>query len=675
MKGVLMDGVIFTEEQLKEEVDYFLKQDAFTFDIESMEGAYPGTRGVPAHNRVVWISLATYGRTIIVPMGHPNGDVLLQRAHKKKNKETGKFEDFPAIYNEPPKQLMPSVAFAILRPLFFSPLVKIAHNSPTDFVSVAKYFGEIPPGPVEDTIVDQWLLDENIGQPVGGPKRPMDKKLKTLIKWYFGVDYDKEGVGKCIEAHPFSRVARYGLLDARYTWLLRLLLRRKLAVADLEAHRSLERELSEVLFAMNLEGAPVDVQAIQELEILLTNKLAEIEGRVYKAAGKRFNINSPMQKQDILYGYKKDGGQGLKPWKLTDSGKKKRNNRESLDIRCYSTDKETLDSYPGNKLCQTLLEYQEVSKLLNTYVIGYLGEEGNKDKPCRIFDGRIHADLVQYGTVTSRFSCREPNLQNIPRPGTELGTAVRGLFRAPQGYKLVVADYAQIEYRVLAHYLGKGVLYDGFHAGLDAHKATASSMYKVLIEEVTKEMRQDSKALGFGVLFGAMAAKIAATMGKSLEYAQERIEEYEATQPEVNALKRAVWREARKRTVPHLRTITGFERRVWDLSSDEKWKRLRAERQLFNSLIQGGAAGLIKMAMVRLHKALKEDYSKHNNPAEKISLVLSVHDELVLLSPEHRVEEARIMLENAMVGDEMQTILKVPLEADAKIVSRWSEAK
>lgn len=670
-----MDGVIFTEEQLKSEVEYFLTQDAFVFDIESMNGAYPDTRGVPAHNRVVWISLATYGRTIVIPMGHPNGDVMLQRAHKKKNKETGKMDDFPVIYDAPPKQLRPSTVYELLRPLFFSDLIKIAHNAVTDFVSVASGFGEIPPGPAYDTIVMQWMLDENIGQVAGGPKRPRDKGLKTLVEWYYGVKYDKEGVGKCIEAHSFSKVARYALLDSRYDWLLYLKFRERLSVAGLEAHWALERELTEVLFAMNLEGAPVDVQAIHELEILLTNKLAEIEGRVYKAAEKIFNIRSTPQKQQILYGYKKDGGQGLKPWKLTDTGKDKRNKKEPLDITCYSTDKEAMESYPENKVCQVLLEYQEVSKLLGTYVLGYLGDPDDPKKPTRIFEGRIHADLVQYGTVTSRFSCREPNLQNIPRPGTELGTAVRGLFRAPPGYKLVVADYAQIEYRVLAHYLGRGVLYDGFHAGLDAHKATASSMFQIPIEKVDNAMRQDSKALGFGVLFGAMAAKIAATMEKSLEYAQARIDEYEATQPEVNAFKNAVWREARKREVPHIRTITGFERRVWDITSDERWKRLRAERQLFNSLIQGGAAGIIKMAMVRLHKALKEDYNKHNNPADKISLVLSVHDELVLLAPEHRTAQAKLMLEEAMAGADMQTVLKVPLEADAKIVDRWSQAK
>jgi DNA polymerase I-like protein with 3'-5' exonuclease and polymerase domains len=260
-----------------------------------------------------------------------------------------------------------------------------------------------------------------------------------------------------------------------------------------------------------------------------------------------------------------------------------------------------------------------------------------------------------------------------------LGKKVRGLFRAPKGYKLVVADYAQVEYRVLAHYLGFGILYDGFHSGLDAHKATASAMYNVAIEDVTDSMRQDSKGLGFGTLFGAMANKIAAMLKQPVSYAQEKIDDYDATQPEVGQLKKAVVAAAKKRKVPHITTLTGFKRRVWDLKlpdTRDTWgARMRAERQVFNSLIQGGAAGLIKMAMVRMYDLLKEDWEKNPGAADRISLILSVHDELVLLAPEHRAEEAKAMLEEAMTGQEMQDMLKVPLEADAKIVDRWSQAK
>lgn len=668
-----MKGVILTAEALQKEVDYFLKQDAFAFDIESMEGPLSGTRGVPAHNKVVWISLATHGRVITIPLGHPNGKWLLRKAFGKQN-EDKKLIKYPAVFSDPPKQLLPSVAFEILRPLFFSNIRKIAHNATIDFVSLKKYFGEIPKGPVSDTIVMQWLLDENIGQLAGGPKRPMKKGLKDLVKWYYQVKYDAEEVGKCIENHPFETVARYALLDAKYTWLLYLMFDPECVADGLSKHRKLEEDITEVLFYMNAAGAPVDVEAIKELDVTLTAMLEKIETRIYREAGKTFNINSTPQKQQILFGFKKDGGQGLKSKRLTPAGRDMQKRGEPVGIEQLSTDKESLEQFPDNPLVAALLEYSEVDKLRGTYVRGYLGEEGNAKKPCRVFYGRIHADLVQYGTVTSRFSCREPNLQNIPRPGTELGTKVRGLFKAPLGYKLVVADYAQIEYRVLAHFLGKGILYDGFHEGVDAHKATASAMYQVPLEEVTKGMRQDSKAIGFGVLFGAMANKVAAIMRQTVGYAEDRIKDYERTQPEVIQFKKAVVSTARRREIPHITTITGFKRRVWDLNAEGWGMRARAERQIFNSLIQGSAAGIIKTAMVRVHKRLLE-YNQELPESEKVHLILSVHDELVLLAPDHRTMDAKLILEDAMAGPEMQTILKVPLEAEALIVERWSEAK
>src|ERR1700741_5104413 len=472
-----MEGVILTEEALRKEVAYFLKQDAFAWDTETMDGTSPDTRGVPTRNTVVWISMATHGRTIVIPIGHPNGDVLLRKGFSKKNPETKKMEKFFPIYNEAPQQLKPSVVFEILRPLFFNKRIKkIAHNATFDFISVEKYFGAIPSAPMEDSIVFQWLLDENIGQMAAGPKRPMGKGLKLLTKWYYAVDYDKEEVGKQIELHPFSKVARYSLLDARYTWLLWKRFSKGLLEEELWPITALENQVTEVCSHMGLVGAPVDVQAIEELKVDLTRRLEVIEAKIYRAAGKVFNINSNPQKREILFGYKKDGGQALKPVKFSKKTKEP------------STDAETLAKYVGNPVVDALLEYQEVSKILNTYVIGYIGDEEN-GKPCRIFNGRIHTDLVQYGTVTGRFSSREPNLQNIPRPDTDLGKKIRGLFMAPPGYRLLVADYGQMELRILASMIGYGGLYDGFQAGIDAHTQTAALVYGVPVEEVQKWQR------------------------------------------------------------------------------------------------------------------------------------------------------------------------------------------
>jgi len=664
-----MDGLILTEEQLVAEAKYFMQQDAFAWDTETMDGSAEGTRGMPTENRIVWISLATYGRTIVIPMGHPNGNVLLQKEHRKKDPVTKKFVNYPAIYDAPPKQLRPSRVFELLRPLFFNPnIIKVAHNAPFDLISSEKGFGAIPCAPIEDTIVHQWLLDENIGQVSGGPKRPLGKGLKILTNWYYGVDYDKENVGKCIEKHPFYKVAHYIHMDTRHTWLLWLKNRRRLLEEDLWPITALENDVTEVCCYMGLIGAPVDVQAIEELRDDLVKRLAVIEGKIYRAAGRVFNINSNPQKQEILFSFKKDGGQGLKPKKRTKTG-------------APSCDKEALEDFKGNAVVDALLEYSEIDKLLGTYVLGYLGVEGDPDKPRRIFNGRIHASLNQAGTVTGRFSCHSPNLQNIPAPNSELGKLVRGLFRAPTGYQLLVADYGQMELRILASYIGYGGLYDGFMAGIDAHTQTAALVFNVDYDSLkldeNKWMRKAAKTLNFAIVYGAGPDKVANMLGMSLEEAKELLANHRVAFPEIYKFKSEVIKTAARREIPHIRTILGRVRRMWDLrghSGDELWKQWRAERQLFNSLIQGSLGDIIKLAMVRMHKLLSEDALK--NPGREIRMILSVHDELVIECPEDRVEEGSALLLEAMIGKEIQNLIKVPLDVGkVSVVTRWSQAK
>ena len=674
-----MDGLILTAEELRREVDYFLKQDAFAWDVETVPGpAGPGTRGIPTQNCVVWISFATYGRAFVVPMGHPNGDNMLQKAHTKNRVK------YPLVYDEPPEQLRPSVAFEILAPLFCSDQIKIAHNAPFDFISVAKNVGHIPYGPIACTLTLQWLLDENIGEMAGGPKRPTGKGLKELTNWYYGVDYDQEHVGRAVELHPFSKVARYALQDVQYDWYLYLKFREQCRKEELEPIRELEAAVTEVICFMGLIGAPVDVQAIRELDVELTAMLEEIEARIYKAAGRQFNINSPKQKQEILYGFKKDGGQGLKPKKLTKGAQDKKKSalrkgeKFTTDIYSWSTDKEALEEFSDNELVQILLEYAEVDKLRSTYVRGYLGDPDDPiKKPCLIFNGRIHTDLVQYGTVTGRFSSRKPNLQNIPRPDTELGKKVRGLFMAPSGYRLLVADYGQMELRILASMIGYGGLYDGFQAGIDAHTQTAALVFNVAVEDVQKWQRSAAKTLNFAIVYGAGPDKVAKTLGVTVEEAKELLANHRKAFPEIYKFKAKVIKDSTSREIPHIRTILGRIRRVWDLRNDspeEQWKVWRAQRQLFNSLVQGSLGDIIKLAMVRLHKALQEDAL--HNPGKEIQLILSVHDELVLMCPEDRVNIGSALLKEAMLGDEIQKMIRVPLDVgDVAVCVRWSEAK
>lgn len=682
-----MEEIILTEERLKEELEYFLKQDAFVFDVETMDGSAPNTRGFPTQNRVVWIGLATYGRAIVIPVGHPNGDILLRSAYRRKDPDTKKFVNYPPTYDQPPTQIKPSRVFELLRPLFFNPnITKVAHNEPFDAVSTASGFGQVVPGPFFDTIVAQWLLDENIGDLTEGPSRPHGKGLKVLTDWYYGVDYDKEEVGKCIEAHPFTKVARYLLFDVRYDWLLYLRLREQLREQDLLAISALENEVTEVVSWMDAIGAHVDVQALEELRVDLTARLELIEAKIYRAAGRVFNIGSVPQKQAILYDPKAKGGQGLKPVSFSQRTGKP------------STDKKALENYKDNPVVAALLEYQEISKLLGTYVIGYLGDPDDPKKPCRIFNDRIHTDLVQYGTLTGRFSSREPNLQNIPAPRSDLGKKVRGLFTAPEGYKLLVADYGQMELRILASYIGYGGLFDGFMEGIDAHTQTASLVFDVSPEllklDEYKWMRNQAKTLNFAIVYGAGVFQVAQTLGVSMEEAQQLLDDHRTAFPEIYKFKDAVIKRATEREVPHIRTILGRERRVWEMvepyttraaKKNPKYNpgkhyqfvqkaKERAERQIINSLIQGSLGDIIKLAMVRMHKLTMEDAKR--NPGREIRMILSVHDELVIECPEDRVEDGTAMLLEAMTGQEVQDLLKVPLDVGkVAVVDKWSQAK
>ncbi|MEU7147071.1 DNA polymerase [Streptomyces sp. NPDC045456] len=662
-----MSHVILTKEDLTEALNYFKRQDAFAFDVETV-GEH---RGVPSQNQVTWLSMATYGATVVIPMGHPNGDTLISKATRKKN-ATGKFDAIPAVWDEPPAQLRPSQVFEALQPLLFhEEYRKIAQGAVFDLVSVAKYYDGAPPVPRYGcTLVASWLLDENR---LNG--------LKPRVLEEYGHKYDTENVGKCVEIHPFSKVARYAYLDARYTWLRWQKMVPLLQAEGLSRAMSMELQVLQALLDMALTGAPVDTEALRRLDVDLARQLEGIVEQVYKAAGKVFNINSTQQKADVLFGKKSAGGQGLKPRKLTKGGKKKRRDGEKTTLYDYSTDAEELKRHSDNPVCATLLEYQEVNKLHGTYVQGYLGNE-EEGKPSIIFDGSIFPTFKQYGTVTGRFSASEPNLQNVPRPGTELGKAVRGLFIAPPGkvtvltdagtkelgWKLLVADYGQIELRVIAHFLGYGAWYDGFLAGIDAHTATANAVFGVSPEEVTAEQRNRSKTLAFAVLFGAEAETVAKSMGASVAEAQDFLALQARTMPEVGKFKAWLIRDALSHETPHIRTLIGRKRRLPDLASSVRWIRARAERQLLNSLVQGSAADINKLALIRMGHLCRQN-------REWLRLSLTVHDELVVHCREDKTEEGAALLQQAMIGPEIQKLIKVPLTADVKICDRWSEAK
>jgi len=646
----MKSSVILNEADLQEAVSYFRKQKKIVFDVEAMGD----NRGVPHLSQLSWISLATSGSAVTVPFAHPIGDKVIdykpEPRYYKSGTRKGQAYKTPLmvpVYDEPPKQISTGNVFEILKPLFWEPgLIKEGHGFLYDLTATKKYYGEIIPPPYGDTIIKQWLLNENMIGRLG---------LKDLVIKYYKDDYDTDNSGKKIETVPFSKAAKYTYLDAKYTWLLSEKFDPMLDAENLRNIYDIEMGVLGALVRMQLHGAKVDIEALKELQIRLKEETLKAEQEVYLAAGHTFNLNSPKQKQVVLYQEQK-----LKPWKLTKGGKKK----QSTSITDYSTDDDVLASYPDNKVAVALREHGDLSKLLNTYVEGWLG---NDEKDSIIYSDHIHADFVQYGTVTGRFSCRKPNLQNIPRPYTDLGKLVRGAFISETGGQLVVADYSQIELVVLAHYIGKGKLFEAFQQGIDPHTMTAAMVLSKRPEDVTKEERQDlGKTLGFAVVYGAGLGKVASMAKITTKRAKEVLATHAEMFPEIHAFKNEVIRTTRSRKPqPYLTTLLGRKRRIMGINSMDEGFRMGAERQAFNSLIQGGAADIIKLAMVRLDRTLPDG----------VALILTIHDELVVAAPNNKVDETVAVMREAMIGEGIQKYLKVPLSIDIKPCERWSEAK
>jgi DNA polymerase I-like protein with 3'-5' exonuclease and polymerase domains len=667
----LSSNTILTPRDLREKVKYYLDRPMFSWDTETMGGE---NRGDHVVNNIVWNSFSTDGDTFVLPIGHPNGNRLLERERRRKDPATKKFIITPPRYDAPPTQIRPGEAFEILYPLLYSKdIAKTGSGIKFDVLSVAKYYdGELMPGPFHDTTILEWLVNENLKR--HGLKEQTERRYKRV--------YDREHVGRKVEVHPFNKVARYAYLDAKYAYFHTLHWLQRIEEEGLQEVYALEQEVFEVLCRMEHEGTLVDVDTMTTLEKVLAERRVLIEGDFYRAAGKKINMNSNPQKVDLFYGSKADGNLGLKPWKLTLGGLKKAEKGEEITLRDYSTDKEALEKFRSNKVVKTFLDYQEVDRVLGTYIHGYLGwtpppESDRKPKPCIIFDGKVYPDFVQYGTVTGRFSCREPNLQNIPRPDSDLGKEVRSLFIAGAGHKLIVSDYGQVELVVLAHFVGKGALYDGFFQGIDPHTMTAALVFDQDPVELTqrvkdgdpeaKHWRQIAKNLNFAIVYGAGPDKVASMSGITLRKAKEVLAKHEREFPEIYEFKDQALRVARGRKPPHLRTLMGRKRRVTSLNARDYKVRGRAERQSINSLIQGSAADLIKVAMVRVDKALREEGCGQ--------LILTVHDELVIRARDEDAERCAEVVREAMVGAGIQQMVKVPLSIDLKVVDKWADAK
>ena len=651
---------IQTQEELEDLVAYYSEQDEFVFDIESVGK----DRLVPAHNRVTWMGLATEGRADVIAFGHPHGD-LIRPATKFKEaiwdpevltpsgsrpKKQWRTIERPPLWTPKPVQLAPSQVFSALQPLFFSDRTKVGHNVKFDLESVTKYFaGETPPPPYGDTMVAAGLLLEET-EP---------KSLKHLTSLFYGIEYDDRGIGKQVEVHGYHDVAKYVYLDAKMCWLMWRDLVPLLDKHGLEQVFTLEMDLLESLVALELAGVPIDTGPMDLLGERLNDEIKEVTKRIWEVAGEPLNLDATLDKRKLVFDIL---GYVPKEDQKTAKGDP-------------SVAEKVLQQYAHNPTVADLLNYNDLKKTYSTYIGNVDEKTGEYVSGLRQYicaDGRIHTSLNAMGAATGRFTSSKPNLQNIPRPldgsreeaEQSKGALIRSLFIAGDGAQMVVADYGQIEYRVLAHseFSNDPTLRRAFEEGFDPHAAVMALILNKPIEEVTKEERNIGKTFNFAAIYGAGLGKLAEGLKLPLEYVKDIKKRYDQQFPEVLDWKQRVVHEARRRTPPHVRTLTGRRRILKELVYSDDGLRYGAERKAVNTVIQGTAADIVKMAMVEVHR---------NKPAHW-DMVLSVHDELALIVPEDEAPDAKTSLEKWMLS---VNPIDVPLEVDANFGPSWAAAK
>lgn len=398
----------------------------------------------------------------------------------------------------------------------------------------------------------------------------------------------------------------------------------------------IELPLLTVLRDMESVGFCADAQVLRDIGSRLSAREKELQEMIYAASGETFNINSPKQLGVILF-----EKLGLRAGKKTQKG--------------YSTDADTLEALKDDHpVIGMILEYRQVSKLNSTYIEALIRKIGH--------DGRIHTSFDQTGTATGRISSAEPNLQNIP-VRTPLGREIRRAFTAAPGCVLVDADYSQIELRILAHFSGDAAMLDAFRRGQDIHARTAAEVAGIPIEAVTPQLRSNAKAVNFGLVYGISGFGLARNTGMSRKEADAFIQKYFETYPGVQRfMKKAV---ADGYAAGESRTLFGRVRKLPELKAANANVRSFGERAAMNTPVQGTAADIIKLAMVRVHSALKEK-------GLKARLILQVHDELIIECPEEESAVVETLLRDCM---EHVMELDVPLTVEVHTGKSWYETK
>ena len=432
-------------------------------------------------------------------------------------------------------------------------------------------------------------------------------------------------------------IESFGEHPARALYELGVRQRAQLKQNDLErVYAEIELPLARVLGDMEREGFLVDADALRALGEEFRAHIALLTDEIAALMDARINLNSPKQLGEMLF-----DKMGLPAPKKTQRG--------------YSTSAEVLENLAaGHEVCAKILEYRKYQKLESTYIDSLLNLQDAA--------GRIHSRFDQVATATGRISSAEPNLQNIP-VRTELGRQIRRAFIARPGCVLVDADYSQIELRVLAHMSGDETMIEAFREGQDIHARTAAEVYGVPLDQVTHEMRSASKAVNFGIVYGISDFTLAKNISVSRKEAREFIERYFERYPGVKRYMDAAVAEGREKG--YVTTLMGRRRYLPELASANFNLRSFGERCAMNSPIQGTAADIIKLAMIRVADALRKG-------GYRARLILQVHDELIVEAPGDEQERVRALLKDCMEG---VAALAVPLKTDISVGRDWRECK
>ncbi len=609
--------LINDEKTLKIWLDEAMQEGAIAIDTET-------TSLTPAQAELVGISITSQiGKAAYIPLAHVQETDL-----------------FGGVSNgdDATPQMDKGEAIALLKPILEDKSVlKIGHNMKYDWQILAKEGVHI--SPCDDTMLISYVLDG------ASHSHSMDNLSEKYCE-HMPIKFE-EIAGKGKAQITFDKVAIsdaliYAAEDAEITLRLHKILKPRLVAEKMTSiYETIERPLIPIIAQMELEGIKVDPVVLNDMSKEFAGQLAILEMQIHELAGRKFNIASPKQVGEVLF-----GEMGLKGGKKTKAG-------------AYSTSVDVLEklSFDGYEIVSKILEYRGLAKLKSTYTDALQDEINPKT-------GRVHTSYNMVGTSTGRLSSSNPNLQNIPIRTLE-GRKIREAFIAKEGHSLISVDYSQVELRLAAEMAGVEALKTAFKHGDDIHALTASQIFDIPLDQVSPEIRRQAKAVNFGIIYGISGFGLAKQLGCSVGSAGGFIKRYLARFHEIEDYMERTKEKAKEKG--YVRTLYG--RKCFIAGINDKMRARAAQRQAINAPLQGTAADIMKIAMARMPKAL-------NDNGLSAKMLLQVHDELIFEVLDEEIEKTIEVVKNIMENSfKINGVdVSVPLEAQSGVGANWAIA-